>query len=258
MGFRIGYTQLLTLRCWHPGFLGSVAGRVPVAPTDTLTVEELQDYLSYDLREWIAIEPTAAGRATLDRYGWRWASSTLGGWVLVPDTYQEPAPEVRVQLGVRLVDPRFAAATNFGPASLEGQLFHLTNANASPATDATLELTGGNLRPIHYQPSQGFRITLQQNTPATDGQVDLRDPLLSGNPIIRSYPVAGGEAGTTTYQIDLTGIPAGSYRFTGTNINPITLSVGHALQPDLLGTIDLRLAGWSGSAFDIRFAPSNP
>jgi hypothetical protein len=256
VGFRIGYTQLLTLRCWHPDFLGAVAGAVPVAPADTLTVAEKQDYLRYDIRELIAIEPTGRGRAVLNRYGWRWAASTLGGWLLVPDTYVEPDPDVRLQLGVRLVDPRFATATDFGPPALEGQLFHLSNANATPAP--AFELTGGNLRQVHWQPSQGFRVTLQQNTPATDSQVDLRDPLLSGNPILRSYQVAGGEAGTTTYQLDLSDLPAGSYRFTGSNISPVTLSVGHAVRPGLLGTIDLRLAGWAGSSFDLRFASSNP
>ncbi|MCP9234664.1 hypothetical protein [Lewinella sp. JB7] len=256
MGFRIGYQKLLTLRCWHPDYLGAVASLVPVAATDPLSVSERNDYLSYDVRTLLDVRPTPAGEATLTRRGLQWKTSTFGGWMLAKDTYAETDPAVRLQLGVYLRDPRFAATTDFGVTTLEGRLFHLTNATA-PASP-TFELTGGNLRSVHYVDSQSTHVRLPQVTAGTDGQVLVRDPLLAGNPVLRTVDVAGAAPDPTTYTLDLSDLPAGLYRFTGPNITNVNLLVGFRRDPALLGVIDLRLADWSGAAYDLRFQSSNP
>ena len=257
MGFRIGYTQLLTLRCWHPDFLGAVAGQVPVTPPAAgLTDQAREDYLAYDVRRLLDIRPTPVGRALLRRYGLRWVPSTQGGWLVVRDTFSVSDPAVRLQLGVYLRSPGFAAATNFGTGSLEGRRFHLTNATAAPATQ--LNLTTGNLRDVHFFPSRGWQVTLPQLTPGTDGQVLLRDPLLAGNPVLRTLDLAGGPAGTDTYSFPIDGLPAGFYRFTGTNIDNVNLLLGFTEDPALLGVISLRLADWNGAAYDLHFQSANP
>lgn len=256
MGFQIAYTKLQELRCWHPDFLGSVAGTVPIAPADTLTVVERQDYLSYDLREHLEIIPTEQGMAVLDRLGLRWANSTFGGWLLAEDAYVETDPAVRLQLGVYLRNPAFAAATDFGLTDQQGRLFHLSNANE--AVSSELDLTNGDLRAIHFVDSQGFQVRLPQQVNGTDSEISVRDPLLAGNPIVRTYQVVGGEPTTDHYLLELHDLPAGLYRFTGGNITATNLLVGFARRPALLGVIDLRLANWAGAAFDLHFQSSNP
>ena len=256
MGFRIGYTKLLTLRCWHPDFLGSMASQVPVAPSATLTVAEKNDYLSYDLRNLLELRPTVDGRATLDRYGLIWMPSTLGGWLLARDTFSTTDPRLRLQLGVFLRDPGFARATNFGVGTQENRIFYLTNANASPGP--TLDLAGGNLRLEHFRDSSSFTVRLAQTNPGTDSQVEIRDPLLFNNPVLETVAVAGGDPITDSYQLDLRGRRAGLYRFTGANITNRNIAVGFTAEPDLLGVIELRLADWAGSAFDLHFQSSNP
>ena len=256
MGFRIGYTKLLTLRCWHPDYLGSVAAQVPIAPATPLSVTERNDYLAYDLRPLLELRPTAPGEATLARYGLIWTPSTQGGWLLARDTFSTTDPTVRLQLGVYLRDPGFAGNTDFGIPSKEGRLFHLTNANAAAATE--FDLTGGNLRSVHYYDSSPPVVRLDQLTPGTDGQVLLRDPLLSGNPVLETFAVSGGEPATANYQLDLRNRPPGLYRFTGTNISNQTLAVGYTSDPALLGLVELQLADWAGSSFDLHFQSSNP
>lgn len=259
MGFRIAYTKLLTLRCWHPDYLGSVAGIVPAAPVPTATdskLTEINDYLSYDVRELLNIRPTEAGQALLKHRGLIWTPSTFGGWLLARDTFLEADPAVRLQLGVYLRDPGFAANTDLGVSSVEGRRFHLSNANEAAAP--VLELTGGDLRDVHYVDSRSHLLRLPQLTPDTAGQVLVRDPLLTGNPVLRTVEVVAADPDPHHYTLDLTGLPAGLYRFTGTNIDNTNVLVGFARDPALLGVIDLRLADWSGAAFDLRFQSSNP
>lgn len=256
MGFRIGYLKLLTLRCWHPDYLGSVAAQVPIAPADPLTVAEKNDYLAYDLRPLLDLRPTEGGAATLARYGLIWTPSNQGGWLLAKDTFTTVDPTLRLQLGVYLRDPGFAAATDFGIASKENQLFHLSNANLASVPE--LDLAGGNLRSVHYFDSSSGVVQLTQTNPGTDGQVLLRDPLLPGNPVLETFEVAGGEPTTDTYRIDLRGRPSGLYRFTGTNITNQTVAVGFSSTPGLLGVVELQLADWAGSTFDLHFQSSNP
>ncbi len=251
MGFTITYQKLLTLRCWHPEFLRSVANLVPIAPATPLTLTERNDYLAYDVRRWLEIRPTEAGLAMLRRSGLIWTPSTLGGWLLANTTYVEADPSVRLQLGVYVRDPDFAAATNFGVSTVAGRLFHLTNANAGVVPE--YDLTGGNLRDVHYAGSQNFSVTLPQLAPGTDSQVQVRDPLVSGNPVLRTVSVAGSAPDPAVYSVDLSGLPAGLYRFTGLHIDNINLLVGFTGDPALLGVIDLRLADWSGAACDLNF-----
>ncbi|THH39416.1 hypothetical protein [Neolewinella litorea] len=254
MGFRIGFTKWLTLRCWHPDYLRSMAGNVPVAPTDTLSTTQRNDYLRYDVRNLLDIRPTAHGAALLKRYSFIWTPSTLGGWLLARDTYDETDPGVRLQLGVYLRDPGFAAATDFGMSSVEGWLFHLTNATS--AVTAEHELTGGNLRSVHYLPSRDFTLTLPQLTPNTDSQVQLRDPLLTGNPILETIAVKAAAPSADEYRVEIMGRPPGLYRFTGSNITNQNILLGFTGDPTLIGVIDLRLADWDGAAFDLHFKPS--
>lgn len=256
MGFQIAYTKLLELRCWHPDFLGSVASMVPIAPADALTVNERKDYLRYDLREHLEIIPTEGGKELLKRLGLIWTRSTFGGWLLAKEAYVETDPTIRLQLGVYLRNPAFAAATDFDLTDQQGRLFHLSNANEAVATE--LDLTGGDLRAIHFVDSQGFQVRLPQLVNGTDSEISLRDPLLSGNPVIRTYQATGGESTTDHYLLELHDLPAGLYRFTGSNITATNLLVGFARRPALLGVIDLRLADWAGSAFDLHFQSSNP
>ncbi len=256
MGFRIGYLKLLTLRCWHPDYLGSAAPLVPVAPGDSLTVAENNDYLAYDLRQLLELKPTERGAATLKRYGLIWTPSTQGGWLLAKDTFSTTDPTLRLQLGVFLRDPGFAAATDFGVGTQEKSLFYLTNANETSAPEH--DLTNGNLRSIHYVESSPAIVRLSQNAPGTDSQVELRDPLLFNNPILETLTVSGGEPTTDHYQIDLRSRPAGLYRFTGLNVSNQNLAVGFTSTPGLLGVIELQLADWAGSTFDLHFQSSNP
>ncbi|PPK87928.1 hypothetical protein CLV84_0887 [Neolewinella xylanilytica] len=253
MAFRITYTKLLTLRCWHPDYLGSVAGQVPVADPGALSVAEQRDYLRYDLRPLLDLRPTEAGQATLDRYGLQWKRSTQGGWLLAQDSFSTTDPSVRLQLGVFLLDPGFAKKTNFGVATLERKLFYVTNANQPPVSGYVL--TGGNLPYLDSSPAV---VRLAQTTPGTDSTVDLRDPFLFNNPILETFAVSGGEATTPEYQLDLRDRPAGRYRFTGANITNQNLAVGFGSIPDLLGVIELQLAGWAGFALDFHFTSSNP
>ncbi len=254
MGFQIGYRKLLTLRCWHPTYLGRMAGKVP-HDGSALTVAERQDYLRYDLRNLLDIFPTAAGAATLQRFNLRWVPSTLGGWLLAKDTFTPVDSGLRLQLGVALRDPGFAAATDFGISSRQGKLFYLSNAGAAPAPQH--DLTDGDLRAIHFENSQARQVRLSQLAPGTDGQVQLRDPLLAGNPVLRTLPVGGGAATTDHYLLELSTVAAGLYRFTGTNINNQNLVVGMTDRPELLGVIDLQLAGWVAAACDLHFKPSS-
>jgi len=256
VGFQIAYTKLLELRCWHPDFLGVVAGMVPIAPATALTITQRKDYLRYDVRDQLDIRPTERGTELLERLGLIWTQSTFGGWLLAKTAFAETDPAARLQLGVHLRNPAFAAATDFGLADRQGLLFHLTNATEAVAPE--LDLTNGDLRSIHYATSQGAQVRLAQLVNGTDGEISLRDPLQAGNPIIRNYQVNGGEATTDHYLLDLSDVPAGRYRFTGTNITATNLLVGFARQPGLLGVIDLRLADWAGSAFDLHFKSSNP
>ena len=258
MGFQITYQKLLTLRCWHPDFLGSVADQVPIAPAaaPTLTLAERGDYLAYDVRQLLDIRPTLAGKELLRRTGLVWTPSTFGGWLLSKDTYVEADPAVRLQLGIYLRDPSFAAATNFGVPSVAGRLFHLSNAN--DAVSATHELTGGDLRAVHYVDSRDFQLSLPQVTSGEDSTVEVRDPLLTGNPVLRTIPVPAAAPDPHNYTLDLSDLPAGLYLFTGPNVTDATLLVGFTRDPALLGIIDLRLADWSGAALDIHFQSSNP
>jgi hypothetical protein len=258
MGFQITYQKLLTLRCWHPDFLGSVADQVPIAPAaaPTLTLTERGDYLAYDVRQLLDIRPTPAGHQLLSRTGLIWKASTFGGWLLAKDTYLEADPAVRLQLGIYLRDPQFAAATNFGVPSVAGRLFHLSNANA--AVSNPHELTGGDLRAVHYVDSRDFQLRLPQVTSATDSTVEVRDPLLTGNPILRTIAVVAAAPDPDRYTLDLSDLPAGLYRFTGSNVTNVNLLVGFTRDPGLLGVVDLRLADWSGAALDIHFQSSNP
>ena len=255
MGFRIAYTKLLTLRCWHPNYLGSVASRVPVAPADTLSVAEKQDYLGYDVRRLLEIRPTPPGQAMLDRYGLLWVPTTLGGWLLGRDDFSSSDPTLSLQLGVFLQNPGFAAQTDFGDGAQVKRLFYLANANHPPA--ATHDLTAGNLRGIHYVDSSAPVVRLPQLVPGTDSQVEVRDPLRFNNPVLETVPVAGGEPATDQYELDLRHRPAGLYRFTGANISNQNLAVGFNPFPDLIGVIELHLAAWSGSSFDLHFKSSN-
>ena len=256
MGFRIGYTKLLTLRCWHPAYLGSMAGQVPVAPATTLTVAEKNDYLNYDFRNLLELRPTADGRATLDRYGLLWTLSTLGGWLLARDTFGTTDPGLRLQLGAYLRDPGFARATNFGAGAQEKKIFYLSNANETPEPEH--DLTGGVLRDLHYRDSSPFTVRLAQTNPGTDSQIEIRDPLRFNNPVLETVAVSGGDPTTDAYQLDLRGRRAGLYRFTGANITNQTLAVGFTAEPDLLGVIELRVADWADAAFDLHFQSSNP
>lgn len=253
MAFRIAYTKLLTLRCWHPDYLGSLAGQVPVADPASLSDPEQREYLRYDVRSLLDLRPTSGGQATLERYGLQWKRSTQGGWLLAKDSLAITDPTVRLQLGVFLLDPGFARTTDFGVVTQERKLFYVTNVGQTPVPE--YELTDGNLPYVDSSPAV---VRLAQFSAGTDSTVDLRDPLQFNNPILESIAVSGGQATTTEYQLDLRDRPAGLYRFTGTNITNQTMAVGFGDMPDLLGVIELQLADWAGSAFDFHFNSSNP
>ena len=108
MGFRIAYTKLFTLRAWHPDYLGTVSSAVPVPAGTTLTLQERQDYLGYDVRDYLDIRPLPGAPDVVDRYGLRWVRNTQGGWLLARDTFTITDPSVRLTLGVYLRDPAFA------------------------------------------------------------------------------------------------------------------------------------------------------
>ena len=99
---------------------------------------------------------------------------------------------------------------------------------------------------------------LDQTVPGTATTIQVRDPLRFGNPVLRTLSLPATEPGVTTYDLDLQDFPAGVYRFTGGNVAPVTLAVGVARQPDLLGLISLQLADWIGAAFDLHFQSLNP
>lgn len=257
MGYRIRYTKILTLRAWHPAFLGAVAGQVPVPAGTNLSLQERQDYLGYDLRRYLDIRPLPGAPDVVLRYGLRWAPNTQGGWLLGPDTFTVTDPLVRLTLGVYLRDPDFAARTDFGTPSLSGRVFHLTNAKLPLA--ATVDLTNGTgLQDSHFLPAGGYTVRFDQQPPGATATVQVRDPLGPGNPVRKTLSFPATNPPQTSYTLDLGDLPAAVYRFTSPQINSGNAVVGIRRAAPLLGIVTLQLADWIGSTFDIHFQPTNP
>lgn len=236
MGFAITYRRLFELRCWHPAYLGAAAASVP----DIASVpagQATRDLLNYDLRRFLRIRPTSTGRHFLREKGLTWKATTLGGWLLAADGFNASGTNDRLQLGVYLTDGAFAQNTDFGVDSRQGRMWYLSTTSGAAASPVSL--TDGNLRGVHYFPNIGNSILLDRTDPTTSSTVSLRDPLVNGNPILRTYSLPADEQ--ATYALDLSAVNPGLYRLTGSDITNQTFALGFQREPGLLGVVEVIL-----------------
>ena len=147
MAFQIRYETVLTLRCWHPAYLGEAAGLVPVA--GPLTPRQEYDYLRYDLRPSLEIRPTTSGAAYLERRGLRWLPTTQGGFLVGPENFAEADGSQVLELGLFPTSGDFAARTDFGTNDINGRYFRLSNSGETPA--ALLNLNDPVSRLLNFE-----------------------------------------------------------------------------------------------------------
>jgi hypothetical protein len=263
MGFQIIYDALCTLRCWQPAFLGTTPA-VPLAagnPDETLPFHirfglspvQVRDYLSYDIRDYLDIRPTAAGTKMVKAAGWRWLASTQGG-SLVANNAITPTAGARLQLGVYLRDPRFIDKTDFdGPdvgseEDTRGKRFFLTNATVTGG-DFSFPLANVGLDERRFV---GVRHSVFSLSKTADGNetVTVRDPLAGGQ-VVKVLDFTLTDPTLPTYPCDLSDLPPGLYQLEGNQINNETTLLGFAGEAGLIGVIELTVP--TATAVDLHF-----
>jgi len=263
MGFQIIYDALCTLRCWQPAFLGSTPA-VPLAagnPDETvpfhirfnLNPVQVRDYLSYDIRNYLDIRPTAAGAELVKASGWQWLASTQGGSLVANNAIAPPAG-ARLQLGVYLRDPRFIDNTDFdGPdagtdEATGGKRFFVTNATVTGG-DFSFPAAATGLDERRFVGVQHSIFSLPKTADGSD-PVTVLDPL-NGGRVVKTLDFSATDPTLTTYPCDLSDLSAGLYQLEGNQIDNETTLIGFAGEAGLLGVVELTVP--TVNAVDLHF-----
>jgi hypothetical protein len=278
MGFQIIYDALVTLRCWQPAFLGGVT-TVPLVIADAnapetdfltrynLSPRQLNDYLSYDIRQFLDIRPTERGAAILQRYGWRWLPGTQGG-SLVASTALPPPVGSRLQLAVSIRDFRFREKTDFdGPdpnpapadpdqetEQIRGLVFFLTDQPVAGGGDYSIPAAGVGLDETRFLPSYSRAFSLEKDSDGNEN-IELRDPL-QGDLLLKTLDFSQTEPDQPSYFLEFPELPAGLYRLSGARITDHYCLIGLAGTPGVLGIIELGVP--AAGPIDLHFKEKQP
>jgi hypothetical protein len=259
MGFDITYKTVIEVNLWHHFFLDTAYDNL-VLPPGVSAEGVIQRVLAYDLRDMIFIYPTEESKERLDNRGLIVKQTSTGCFLASKNPYLEPEAGFRISLAVSMVNPTFLNNTNLGVISLNRQLFHLSN--YGEAADTRLLLTyGGNesLRAEHFVQRKGRVVRLRQLTPGAATTIEVFDALSSADSPVLTFNLQA-IPNQEEYELDCQSLPEGLYSFTSSNnnidtnldANPIYLGLEN--RPEILGVIDLFVAGWEESIFDVRLA----
>ncbi|MFT6001075.1 MAG: hypothetical protein ACI81P_003542 [Neolewinella sp.] len=278
MSFQIIYEALVTLRCWQPAFLGDVLS-VPLTVVDATAPEtdfltryglnprQLRDYLNYDIRQFLDIQPTERGKETLQRCGWRYLPGTQGG-SLVASTAVPPPAGTRLQLAVSIRDFRFSEKTDFdGPDAnpapadpdqeteqIRGLMFFLTNQVVAGGGDFSFPSVGIGLDETRFIPKYSRAFSLEKNSDGNE-HIEVRDPLL-GNLLLKTLDFSQTEPEQPSYFLELPHLPAGLYQLSGARITDQYCLIGLGGTPGLLGIIELGVP--AAGPIDLYFKEKQP
>lgn len=255
MGFTIQYQRVFKLRLWQYRWLLQGADNLVLDPDLLGNSDAVRDrIMQYDLRRILRVEPTLSTQELLKKRSLICKTTTTGITVVSKASYTEPDTDFRLSFAIRVIDPEWQDYTETGVASIQGQIFHLTNFGLGPASP-TLLTDGGNnvLRADHFVPRQGRIVRLPATVAGQASTMEVFDALHSSPDSVLdfSFPALAGQE---EYELDCRSLRAGLYRITGTNIATTTLYLGLEDLPDLIGVIDLLISGWEGSTFDARLA----
>lgn len=272
MSFQIIYQSILTLRCWQTAFLGEVP-IVPLTVADAtaaptafrqrfgLSPRQLSDYLNYDIRRYLDIRPTDRSLSVLKQYGWRWLAGTQGGSLVASDAITLPSGS-SLQLAVSINDYRFREQTDFdGPdvdpapadpdqetEQIRGKLFYVTDQTVAGANHSFPSAATG-LDERWFLPSYGHLFSLEKNSNGNE-VIEIQDPLRA-NLLVKTLDYSEADPADPAYAIDLTSLPTGIYRISGTRIDDQLALIGFSTVPGLLGIIEMGIP--SAGPIDLHF-----
>ncbi len=260
MGFDITYKTVAEVNVWHHFWLDTASDDLALPPGPATPAGVVRRILDYDLRELLSIAPTEASADLLAQRGLIFKQTTTGFFLASKDAYTEPEAAFHLSLAVRLVDPSWLDYADLGMSSLNRQIFHLTNFGEAPAARFLLT-DGGNesLRATHFVQRKGRIVRLRQLAPGTATTIEVFDALSSAvTPVLTfTLPAIPNQE---EYELDCRSLSEGLYNFVSSNNNIDTtvddnpIYLGLENHPDLVGVIDLFIAGWEESIYDIRIA----
>ena len=263
MGFDITYRTVTELNCWHHFWLDTATDDL-VLPLSGAAAGVVQRILGHDLREILFIRPTPDSQELLASRGLIFKQTTTGCFLANKNTYSEPDDGFRVSFALSLIDPNWLDYTdieiNNDLDALNRRIFHLSNFGEAPAANLLLTDGGNNsLRAEHFVQRKGRVVRLRQQTPGTATTIEVFDALsASATPVLTfDLPAIPDQE---EYELDCRSLPEGLYNFVSSNNNidttvddnPIYLGLENL--PGVIGVVDLFIAGWEESTFDIRLA----
>lgn len=259
MGFNITYKTIIEVNLWHHFWLDTASDNL-VLPPGGSSDEIIKRILDYDLGKLLFIHPTEESEEHIAIRGMIFKQTSTGCFLAGKNAYSEPEGGFRISLAVSLVDPSWLEYANIGVSGLNRRLFHLSNFGETSTTRFLLT-EGGNdsLRAEHFVQRKGRVARLRQLNPGTGTTITVFDALSnSTTPVLNhTFPEIPDQE---EYELDCRSLPEGLYNFVSSNnnidtaadANPIYLGLEN--RPDVVGVIDLFIAGWEETVFDVRLA----